>query len=147
VTPTLAGRWQTRALLLGTVGVAVSIAFGRWSGDVRTPLVLLAYVFVLGLGWDVLYQRLQARRWDRDWPPAFQLAGGVAEAALLWWLLNDVLLWWLLDRAWPPGISRRITAEAFALHYSAVWLAMFVAVQGPIRVLLPRWRFRGGAWL
>jgi hypothetical protein len=27
-----------------------------------------------------------------------------------------------------------------------VWLAMFLAAHGPLRVILPRWRHNGGEW-
>lgn len=48
MTPTLYGRWQTRFLLLSTVGLATSILFGLAFADMRTPLALLGYVLVLG---------------------------------------------------------------------------------------------------
>jgi hypothetical protein len=31
-----------------------------------------------------------------------------------------------------------------AAHYGLVFVATFIVVHGPIKVLLPRWRFRGG---
>ncbi|MGK0348682.1 MAG: hypothetical protein ACI855_004774, partial [Myxococcota bacterium] len=32
----------------------------------------------------------------------------------------------------------------FPLHYGIIWLAGFLFVQGPIYVVFPRWRYRGG---
>ena len=29
----------------------------------------------------------------------------------------------------------------------AVWLAVFLIAQGPIRIFFPRWRYRGGRWV
>jgi hypothetical protein len=36
------------------------------------------------------------------------------------------------------------TVPAFAWLFSSTWILMWLAVQGPIRVVLVRWRFRGG---
>ena len=35
----------------------------------------------------------------------------------------------------------------FLLHYSIVWLAVFISSQSLMRIIFPRWRFRGGEWL
>jgi hypothetical protein len=32
----------------------------------------------------------------------------------------------------------------FPLHYGIIWLAGFLFVHGPIYVVFPRWRYRGG---
>lgn len=139
MTPTLPGRWQTRLLLFATAGLLVTVAFGLMLGDLQTPLLLLGYVLALGMVWEVLYQQVQALRWDHDWPPAFQLGAGILEAAAVWTLLEAVGL---------PGIaSGAVPLGQFAAHYGAVWLATFLGTQGPLRILFPRWRFRGGQWL
>jgi hypothetical protein len=142
MTPTLRGRWQTRLLLLGTVGLVATLIVGFVLGDLLTPLALLEYVLLLGFGWDVLYQYLQTWRWDRDWPPAFQLAGGIAEGLLVWGIVQGCRLVF----AGLPGVAASLTASQFVVHYSLVWLLMFLGTQGPLRVLFPRWRYRGGEW-
>lgn len=142
MTLTLRGRWQTRALLLGTVGLLATLTVGLTLGDLLTPLALLGYVLLLGFGWDILYQYLQTWRWDRDWPPAFQLAGGIAEGLLVWGLVQ-------VSRsvvAGLPGVATTLTTPQFVVHYVVVWLMMFLGTQGPLRVLFPRWRYRGGEW-
>jgi hypothetical protein len=52
--PTLFGRWQTRLLLLTTVGSFVSLLFFLIDPN---PIffIILSYVTILGLGWDILY--------------------------------------------------------------------------------------------
>src|SRR5438034_9934158 len=110
MTPTLLGRWQTRLLLLATIGLLVTLVFGRIYGDFRTPLAVLAYVLLFGFVWDILYNFLQTFRWDHDWPPAFQLLAGIVEGLFLWVLL----VWVRLPGADPPPRSeeRRVGKEA-----------------------------------
>ena len=147
MTLTLAGRWQTRILLFLTVGVLVSLLFGRIYGDFGTYFALLAYMLVLGLALDVIYQRLQRRRWNRDWPAYFQLFTGLLEGALLFWLIQ-----WARASGFPtgqglPGISPSLRDGEFVVYYFCLWLSVFLGTQGPLRVLFPRWRFRGGRLL
>ncbi len=143
MTPTLFGRWQTRLLLLATVGVLVSVPFsigliGAHPGTVY--FWILAYVAIFGIGWDVLYDYLQKFRWDRDWPAAFQLLAGIWE---LLFVFCGVEIFGL-----PIPIPKELLPPAlFLLHYSFVWLAVFIASQSLMRILFPRWRFRGGQWL
>ena len=144
MTPTLVGRWQTRLALLVALGIPLTLPFARRAGDWRTPFAILVYVLVLGVIWDWVYQRLQRRRWDGDWPPLLQALGGVAEGALLWSMLTATPMWIALGVAGPPGVRPGLAWPAFVAHYGTVWLAMFIATQGPLRVLFPRWRFDGG---
>lgn len=143
MTPTLMGRWQTRLLLLGTIGLAVTLIFGRIFDDFTTPLALLGYVLVIGFLWDILYGVVQNFRWDRDWPPLFQLIAGIVEGAFLWgvilasaYLGRDLL-----------GIDSHLTFAMFFVHYATVWITTFFATQGLLRIIFPRWRFYGGRWL
>ena len=78
MTPTLFGRWQTRLLLLATVGILITIPFSE-------PIYfsVLAYIAILGLFWDVVYDFLQKFRWDRDWPGVYQLLAAIWEAIFL----------------------------------------------------------------
>ena len=82
MTPTLFGRWQTRLLLLFTVGLFVSLPFAI--GLIGSPpgyvyFWIIFYVAIFGLGWDVVYDRIQKYRWDRDWPAVYQLFAGIWE--------------------------------------------------------------------
>lgn len=142
MTPTLFGRWQTRILLFATVGVLATLPFfmgliGSQSGAIFFRI--LAYVGIFGMGWDILYIYIQHFRWDRDWPGAFQLLAGIWEAVFVLFLIKIVGL---------PGIPPQdLELRAFGLHYSFVWLAIYLASQTLMRILFPYWRFRGGQWL
>ena len=134
MTPTLIGRWQTRVFLLASVGSLVSLPFALIAGS-WSFYAVIAWVALLGIAWDVLYQFLQSFRWERDWPPAFIVVAGVAEGVLVFGLATTIGL---------PGIPRDLSPSLFAFHYTAVWLAVFFFAQGPMRALFPWWRFHGG---
>lgn len=135
MTPTLIGRWQTRIVVLATLGSLVTAVFAVLYGSPLFFLVL-AYVAIFGLAWDIIYSALQLLRWDRDWPAAFQVAAGIVEGALIYALLTVTGL---------PGIpAGLVPLGIFVSHYGLVWLVTFVWVQGPMRALFPFWRFHGG---
>lgn len=141
MTPTLFGRWQTRLLLLATVGVLVSLPFatgliGGLPGSVY--FLILVYVAIFGCCWDNLYNYLQKTRWDRDWPATYQLFAGIWEMIFVLCGVKIIGL---------PAVSKQLPLGLFLLHYSVVWLAVFIASQTLMRVIFPRWRFRGGEWL
>ncbi len=134
MTPTLAGRWQTRLATFATLGVLVSLLFVPFLG--ATPFIVLFWVALLGLVWDVVWILVQRLRWDRDWPPAFQWASAYIEAAFLFLVVGVFGL---------PGLERgSLPLFGFLVHYSVVFLAIFAWVQGPMRALFPFWRFHGG---
>jgi len=87
--------------------------------------------------WDPLYNYLQTWRWDHDWPAVLQLTAGVWEGIVIYLFLT-----WLL-----PKMGITLTPRIFILHYGLVWLGVFTASQTLMRILFPRWRFRGGQWL
>lgn len=134
MTPTLTGRWQTRLFLLFTLGLPITACFA-WLLGSSIPFVLLWWTLIFGFGWDALYNQIQRGRWDSDWPPTLQLAGGIAE--LLWLFV----LVYILRLIAPPPFA------AFLAHYITVWVAVFLASQSVMRILFPRWRFRGGQLL
>lgn len=141
MTPTLLGRWQTRLFLLATVGFCVTLPFTQgWLGPGASGQFfwVLGYVALFGMGWDLLYTYLQKFRWDRDWPGALQLVAGLWEAVFLVLLIRTVGLF---------GIDPNFPMSGFLLHYSIVWLAVFLAAHSLMRILFPRSRFRGGQWL
>lgn len=135
MTPSLVGRWHTRFVMLLTLGVAISVVFALIYDD-SVFFFVLGYVLAFGFVWDVLYIWLQKWRWDRDWPAAFQIINGLVEGVLIFLLIDGLGL---------PGIEAgSVPLELFVLHYGLVWLAIFLWVQGPMRVVAPHWRFRGG---
>jgi hypothetical protein len=144
VLPTLSGRIQTRLFLLATVGLVVTALIvpvlpgagaAALSDRYRTGLVVLVSVAVLGVCWELLYHFLMQFRWEKDWPTLFGLITLVPEGLLLWGLLE-------LDAV--PGITAAPAASAFWIHFTAVWLAVWLVANGPMRVPFIRWRFRGG---
>jgi len=133
MTPTLNGRWQTRFLLLITVGLFITFFFVlQYASPV--PYYLLAAVFFIGLLWDILYDYVQRWRWDRDWPPILQLSAGIVEGLFLFALIR------------AAGFTTPTTTQ-FWLHYGTVWIGVFCTSQSITRILFPRWRFYGGEWL
>lgn len=134
MTPTLLGRWQTRLILLSTLGLAVTALFANWFQS-NGPFILLGLVLVIGFAWDVAYQLMQRRRWDRDWPPNLQLAAGIWEAVFVAWLVFGLGI-----------LPNTPTVGQFLGHYTAVWLTTFLASQSVMRLIFPRWRYNGGEW-
>jgi hypothetical protein len=142
MTPTLFGRWQTRLLLMATVGVIVSLPFAMGLIDGSPDSIyfwILGYVTVFGLGWDILYNYLQKFRWDRDWPAAYQLFAGL-------WELLFILCGVQIFNLPLPIPKEQLSLIMVLLHYSVVWLSVFITSQSIMRILFPRWRFRGGQW-
>jgi hypothetical protein len=138
MTPTLTGRWQTRTALLATLGLIVTAIF--WVVDLGGPFFLvLLYVFIFGLVWDIVYILLQKFRWDRDWPTCFQIGVAVTEGILIYALISTTGL---------PGIKPgSVPLGLFVAQYGLVWLATFLWVQGPMRLVTLCWRFHGGRFV
>lgn len=144
MTPTLFGRWQTRIFLLATVGLLVTWGFasGLFGTEPGTGYYwVLFYVGLFGLAWDILYNYLQKFMWDHDWPGVFVFFSGIAEGILLGALALLGVLPGIESAAHPFNLG------TFVLHYSSVWLATYLAVWVVMRLLFPRWRFRGGEWI
>jgi hypothetical protein len=140
--PVLSGRIQTRLILLAIVGSAVTALVtpllpvdGPLGDRYRTTFAVLAAVAVLGVGWERLYHLLMQFRWEKDWPSLFGLLTAVPEGALLWLLL---------DRGLVPTVDAAPPLAAYVPHFAAVWLAVWLVANGPMRVPFLRWRFRGG---
>jgi hypothetical protein len=145
MTPTLLGRWQTRLFLLATIGVLITLPFyfgiiGANPGVGNNPVFfwILGYVALFGFVWDILYIFLQKFRWDRDWPGIFQLFAGIWELVFVGCGVKLLGL---------PNVSKAVPLFWFIVHYSAVWLGVYIASQSLMRILFPRWRFRGGRLL
>jgi hypothetical protein len=140
--PVLLGRIQTRIFLLAVVGSVVTALItpvlpggGPLTDRYRTAFVVLGAVAVLGVAWELLYHLLMQFRWEKDWPSLFGLLTGVPEAVVLWLLLRAGAV---------PGVEATPPVAAFALQFAAVWTAVWLVANGPMRVPFLRWRFRGG---
>ena len=145
MTPILFGRWQTRIFLLATVGILVSLPFalGVWSppprGEFHSEFFwVVFYVGLFGIGWDILYNFLQQYMWDRDWPGVFQFFGAIAEGIFLGVLIKFIGL---------PFLTQTLDLRWFIIHYTLVSVIAYLLAWVVMRLLFPRWRFRGGQWL
>ena len=143
MTPTLFGRWQTRIFLLATIGVIVSLPFyygylGSHEGSLVYFWILL-YVGIFGLCWDILYNYLQAYLWDHDWPGVIQFFVCIAEGIVLGICCKFIGL--------PHIDIVQFDLFDFIFHYSLVSVITFLSSWVVMRLLFPRWRFKGGAWI
>lgn len=131
MTPTLAGRMQTRLALALLPGVPVALAGAGLLGHatIGSALATLLAFAVLGLGWDTAYQSLQDQRWDRDWPRLFTLLSWAPEAFGSWLVLH------LLGAAVPMGTH--------LLLFTLLWGAALLARVVVLPVLLPHRRHDG----
>ncbi|WP_026410813.1 hypothetical protein [Actinomadura oligospora] len=145
MTPTLAGRIQTRLFMLGTVGVVltaliVPVLPGTGGGLVATYksayLILLA-VAVVGVLWELLYHLLMQFRWDKDWPTLLGLVTILPEGLLMFLLLRAGVV---------PGVGK-VAASTFVTMFVFVWIGVWLVSNGPMRVPFVQWRLRGGRLL
>jgi hypothetical protein len=121
--------------MLVTLGLLVTLIFVAMYRD-RVFLIVLAYVFLFGVIWDVFWILLQKLRWERDWPAAFQVGTAAIEGVWLYVVISMVGLPFIAKNSVPLSL--------FVAQYGLVWLVTFIWVQGPMRALLPRWRYMGG---
>lgn len=143
MTPTLYGRVQTRVLVFGITGLIVALALtpllptgSPLPQSYRMTLTLLAAMIGVGVLWEALYHLLQQFRWEKDWPTLFGLVT----------IVNEGLLMWLLVDGSTLVLAARLRPEphVFLIHFTLTWVACWLVVQGPLRVVLPRQRFHGG---
>lgn len=125
---------------MGAIGVPVTLPFcllALVTGPLTAPapLFVLGVVTAVGLFLDRTYDRIQQKRWDHDWPLHLQVVAGLAEGFASFFLAFGCC--GLGALALPVRIL-------YPLHYGLVWGLAFLFVQGPIQVLFPQWRFRGG---
>jgi hypothetical protein len=149
MTPTLHGRIQTRIFVTLVIG-------GIWTliitpllpapqpvstGDLyKVTFTVLITQLVLGIGWEIVYHWLMGFRWEKDWPSFFLFIEGINEAVLLWIVLSADIV---------PGISeepgdRQVYGSTFLVLFISTWIVTWAWLQGPMKVVNPRWRFRGG---
>lgn len=141
MTPTLFGRIQTRLLVVFIVGIAWTIivtpllpAGGAPLADVySTTFQAIVITALLGaVIWEPLYHFIQQFRWEKDWPTGLGLLTGLPEGLVVLAVLRG---------------SGPVPGAAFFWHFLTTWLLIWFVLNGPLRVLLPRWRFRGGRFL
>jgi hypothetical protein len=144
VLPTLGGRIQTRVVMLAIVGGLVTLIItpvlplpaGTTLGNAyRDTFIILATVAILGIFWELLYHLIMQWRWEKDWPTFFGFITMINEGLLVWILLKEKLV---------PGIVGTVPTPAFLIDFILVWLAVWVWVNGPMRVVNIHWRFFGG---
>lgn len=147
MTPTLAGRLQTRLFLLATVGLLWTAAVTPLLARPAWASLSMAYhitfqaigvVALLGLGWELAYHGLQQLRWDKDWPTALGLLTAINEGVLAWFTLHALNI--------LPGTSGWSSPllSLFLVHFGTTWFVLWAFMQGPLRVIHLRWRYEGG---
>jgi len=141
MTPTLLGRIQTRWVMVWTVGVVWVLVVGPFlpvAGPTATVysagLAALLMTALVGTAWEFAYHAVQQLRWDKDWPTILGLVLGVSEGAVVYQLLANGVPWAI------PGFA----LTPFVWQFGTVWVAIWIVVNGPLRIFFPRWRFMGG---
>jgi hypothetical protein len=153
--PSFSGRIMTRLFLLTFIGVPVVLILGFFlpvrtapgasSSEIRTDiwdagLVTLFFVALIGcVVWEPIYHGLQQYRWEKDWPNLFVLLLGIPEGIVAYYVVRE----------WGPTPEfAKVEAGGFTLMFACVWIASWLFVIGPIRVVFLRWRFHAGRlWL
>lgn len=140
MTPTLVGRLQTRWFVTVMIGVpwSVLLSFVLPGADLSVMVVVVVAMGVIGLGWELLYHWLMGFRWEKDWPSLLVLLTGVNEGGLLGVLLAVGVV---------PGVEVGPPVWLFLVHFTTAWLAIWGWLQGPMKIVHPRWRFRGGRFV
>jgi hypothetical protein len=142
VTANLFGRVQTRIALLATVGLIWTIVAMPFIPRVTSlgstyfaGVVALVLTGLFGIVlWEPLYHFLQQLRWEKDWPALFGFIAFIPEGVLVHAILRGTVL-----RDAPLFAS-----VTFWLHFFTTWALVWFFMNGPMRVISLRWRFRGG---
>ena len=150
MTPTFFGRIQTRLFLLATVGVVWTLIVAPFlphadaAGESATgELYSVGFQALFWTGligcvvWEPIYHLLQQFRWEKDWPIIFGLLTGIPEGIVVFMVLNDRMM----------EASGTVTTSTFVVHFTTTWILVWLAANGPMRVIFLRWRFRGGRLL
>jgi hypothetical protein len=151
MTPRLGARIQTRLLVAGLLGLLWALPITPilprpvWGGHriglagmYRMSLAGVAVVTIVGLVWELVYHGLQQLRHDRDWPSLFALLAAVPEGITTWVALHAV---GVVPGPLAPGSP---FFGPYAAFFVSAWLVVWLFLQGPIRVVVPRWRYNGG---
>ena len=139
MTSTLRGRIETRLFVVFTVGLLWTLLVTPFlplpgADAYKVTLTTLGWVALLGVVvWEPLWHLLQQFRWEKDWPAMYLILQALPEAVLVRIVLDRTL-----TTSAPVGVG------TFVLHFATTWLAIYLFLQGPMRVPFLRWRFRGG---
>jgi hypothetical protein len=143
--PTLSGRIETRLFLLAVIGIPwtalISVIGPHPSGAslgsvFETTYWVLAEVAIVGsVFWEPLYHLLMQFRWEKDWPIMFSLLQAIPEGILAYILLRTI---------GPAPKPAAATLATFLAQFIPLWIMVWLAAIGPMRVIVPRWRYRGG---
>lgn len=148
MTPSFIGRVQTRLFLLGTVGVVWTLLVtpllpsndglpgeSRIGDLYSTTFGALVTIAVVGVVvWEPIYHGLQQLRWEKDWPILFGLLTGIPEGLVAWAIVREMVM----DSTTVPSDA------TFWWHFCTTWVIVWLVANGPLRVVLIRWRYRGG---
>jgi hypothetical protein len=142
--PTFSGRIQTRVFLLLAIGIPWTLIITPFAPHQTGASVghlyevtfwVLAEVIIVGcVIWEPIYHGLMQFRWEKDWPTSFLLLEGITEGLLAYGLLHGI----------GPHPHPGATAGTFLVDFVPLWILVWLAAIGPMRVLFHRWRFRGG---
>jgi hypothetical protein len=145
VVPTLSGRIQTRLFLLAVIGIPWTLLIsligprangGHLSQVFETTYWVLAEVAIVGsVVWEPLYHFSMQFRWEKDWPIMFSLLQGIPEGIVAYVLLRNI---------GPAPMPPAVTTATFLTQFIPLWVFVWLVSIGPMRVIVPRWRFRGG---
>jgi hypothetical protein len=98
----------------------------------------LGIIAVAGIGWEFVYHGLQQFRWNKDWPSLFGLLTMINEGIVSWWLLHVFNIIPGTD-GWSSPLR-----NAYLVLFITTWVVTWLFMQGPLRVVVLRWRFEGG---
>jgi hypothetical protein len=155
--PTLNGRIQSRIFFLATIGAfwvfimasllpaSIDGSDVPWKYRLQDGYVALLWIAILGVVWECVYHFVMQWRWEKDWPTFF---------GLITFLNEGILVYLLADNGVLPGFAARgplsdagqgvVPFWFFWPLFIVVWLAVWIWVNGPMRVFNIHWRFFGG---
>ncbi len=127
--------------MLTVVGVGWLVLAGPYlplagprQGVYSAGFATLGLTAAIGVGWEVVYHGFQQLRWDKDWPTIYGLILGTLEGCVVYQFISRDVPWQL----------NGIEPLPFIWQFGSVWVVIWIVVNGPLRVLFPRWRFLGG---
>ena len=151
MTPTIAGRIQSKLFLLLIIGplwnafIALFLQ-GGWFDNWVAILQVLAWTAVLGIGWELLWHALQQFRWEKDWPILFGLLQFIPEGILVFFLVSSSFLG-LIAGTGMGGDGSGVGLGPFLWSFITTVLVTWTWINGPHRIFFIKWRFEGGRFV
>ena len=148
--PTLNGRIQSRIFFLATIGAFWTFIMAsllpaegaNWGQRLHDGFAALFWVAVLGIGWECIYHFVMQWRWEKDWPTFFGLVTLVNEGILVYLLGDYGYLPLFIGSGYHGG--GLLPFWFFWPLFIVVWVAVWIWINGPMRVFNIHWRFFGG---